>query len=49
MGRFQKLDFNANPGAAPQVAQEDKWPNQDERGCLKLGDERFQRGFMSQR
>src|SRR5688500_15074773 len=42
MSRFSKLDFEAAP--TPIVAP-DKWPDMDEAGCLRNGDEAFYSGL----
>jgi tetratricopeptide (TPR) repeat protein len=43
MSRFSKLDFDKAP--APLEPHPDRWPDQDEVGCLKAGDENFYRGL----
>jgi tetratricopeptide (TPR) repeat protein len=43
MSRFSKLDFDTAP--TPLQEQPDRWPDRDEAGCLKSGDEQFYRGL----
>jgi tetratricopeptide (TPR) repeat protein len=45
MGRFSKLDFAAQPESAAAEPLEDAWPDLDEHGCMRAGDDQFQRGL----
>lgn len=46
MSRFSKLDFETAP--TPVQPSQDKWPNQDEGGCLSGGDDAYDRGLYEQ-
>lgn len=45
MGRFSNLDFDPD-SKRPQLSEaDDPWPTMDEVGCLRAGDEAFDRGL----
>lgn len=45
MGRFSKLDFDAAAKLPAPESANDPWPNLDEAGCLRAGDEAFDMGL----
>ena len=45
MGRFSKLDFDAGAKSPSPEEANDPWPNLDEAGCLRAGDEAFDMGL----
>jgi len=43
-GRFSKVELETVPRAAP-AQEQDAWPNLDEHGCVRMGDDEFQQGL----